>query len=99
MRAAAPTAAAAAITNDRTTRAQAEEVHRLIRDWVGRSFGEATAARVVVQYGGSVKADNAKELLACPDIDGALVGGASLKAGDFLAIIQAAQEVTARGKD
>ena len=62
------------------------------------TFGEATAARVVVQYGGSVKPDNAAELLACPDIDGALVGGASLKASDFLAIIRAGQEVTARGK-
>jgi triosephosphate isomerase len=89
-----------AIGTGRTaTPAQAEEVHRLIRDWVGRSFGEATAARVVVQYGGSVKPDNAVALLGRPDIDGALVGGASLKAGDFLAIIQAAQEVTARGKD
>ena len=56
-------------------------------------FGEATAARVVVQYGGSVKPDNAAELLACPDIDGALVGGASLKAGDFLAIFRAARDV------
>ena len=55
-------------------------------------FGEATAARVVVQYGGSVKPDNAAELLACPDIDGALVGGASLKAADFLGIIQAGAE-------
>ena len=71
---------------------------RLIRDWLERTFGEATAARVVVQYGGSVKPDNAAELLACPDIDGALVGGASLKASDFLAIIKAAQDVTARGK-
>ena len=56
------------------------------------------ADRVVVQYGGSVKADNAEQLLACPDIDGALVGGASLKASDFLAIIKAGQEVTVRGK-
>jgi triosephosphate isomerase len=89
-----------AIGTGRTaTPAQAEEVHRLIRDSLGRSFGEATAARVVVQYGGSVKPDNAVALLGRPDIDGALVGGASLKAGDFLAIIQAAQEVTARGKD
>src|SRR4051794_6242024 len=89
-----------AIGTGRTaTRAQAEEVHRLIRDWIERSFGEATAGRVVVQYGGSVKPDNAPDLLGCPDIDGALVGGASLKAGDFLAIIKAAREVTARGKD
>jgi triosephosphate isomerase len=48
------------------------------------------AARVRIQYGGSVKPDNARELLARPNIDGALVGGASLKADDFLAIVAAA---------
>jgi triosephosphate isomerase len=89
-----------AIGTGRTaTPAQAQEVHRLIRSRLEQMFGEATAARVVVQYGGSVKPDNAAELLACPDIDGALVGGASLKANDFLGIIKAAQEVSARGKD
>lgn len=88
-----------AIGTGRTaTPEQAEEVHRFIRDWLTEHHGEATAARVVVQYGGSVKPENAAELLACPDIDGALVGGASLKAGDFLEIIQAAQDVTAQGK-
>ena len=51
------------------------------------AFGEATAARVVVQYGGSVKADNAGELLASPDIDGALVGGASLDPHGFAKIV------------
>jgi len=80
------------------TREQAQAVHALIRGWLVQTFGEATAARVVVQYGGSVKPDNAQELLSCPDIDGALVGGASLKASDFLGIIIAGQEVTARGK-
>jgi triosephosphate isomerase len=86
-----------AIGTGRTaTPAQAEEVHRLVRQWIERSFGAATAARVVVQYGGSVKPDNAAELLACPNIDGALVGGASLKAADFLAIVKAGQDVTAR---
>ena len=77
---------------------QAQAVHAFIRGWLAQTFGEATAARVVVQYGGSVKPDNAAELLASPDIDGALVGGASLKASDFLGIIKAGQEVTARGK-
>jgi triosephosphate isomerase len=77
---------------------QAQAVHAFIRRWLDQTFGAATAARVVVQYGGSVKPDNAQELLACPDIDGALVGGASLKASDFLAIIKAGQEVTAQGK-
>ena len=88
-----------AIGTGRTaTRQQAEAVHVYIRAWIASRHGEATAARVVVQYGGSVKPDNAADLLACPDIDGALVGGASLKADDFLAIIQAARDVTAHGK-
>lgn len=78
---------------------QAQAVHEYIRDWLTSKFGEATAARVVVQYGGSVKPDNAAQLLGAPDIDGALVGGASLKAADFLGIIQAAVDVTAKGKD
>jgi triosephosphate isomerase len=77
---------------------QAQAVHAFIRRQLESRFGPATAARVVVQYGGSVKADNAAELLACPDIDGALVGGASLKAAEFLGIIRAGREVAARGK-
>ncbi|WP_422925898.1 triose-phosphate isomerase [Singulisphaera sp. PoT] len=80
------------------TPSQAQAVHEFIRDWLTSKFGEATAQRVVVQYGGSVKPDNAAELLGAPDIDGALVGGASLKAADFLGIVQAARDVTAKGK-
>lgn len=75
---------------------QAQAAHGFIRAWLGRAFSEATAARVVVQYGGSVKADNAASLLASPDIDGALVGGASLKPSDFLAIFRAGLDVTPR---
>ncbi len=75
---------------------QAQSAHAFIRSWLARELGEATAARVVVQYGGSVKPDYAAELLACPDIDGALVGGASLKATDFLAIFRAGLDVTQR---
>ena len=75
---------------------QAQAAHAFIRGRLAETFGEATAARVVVQYGGSVKPDNAAELLACPDIDGALVGGASLKASDFLAIVRAARDVRER---
>ena len=75
---------------------QAQAAHHFIRGWLEGQFGEATAARVVVQYGGSVKPDNAAELLASPDIDGALVGGASLKSGDFLAIFRAGLDVTPR---
>ena len=79
-----------AIGTGRTaTPLQAREVHSLIRNWLERAFGPATAARVVVQYGGSVKPDNAATLLSQPDVDGALVGGASLKAEDFLGIVRA----------
>jgi triosephosphate isomerase len=69
---------------------QAGDVHRFIRNWLNVNFGQTAADRMRIQYGGSVKADNAKGLLADPDIDGALVGGASLKAEDFDAIIRAA---------
>ena len=77
---------------------QAQEMHRAIRHLLANRFGAATAERVVVQYGGSVKPENAAGLLACPDIDGALVGGASLAAADFLAIVAAARQVAAAGK-
>jgi len=80
------------------TPAQAQSVHAFIRQWLTDRLGPATAARVVVQYGGSVKPDNARSLLGCPDIDGALVGGASLVATEFLAIVTAARAVTAEGK-
>ena len=69
--------------------AQAQEVHAFIRGLLTQIFDAATAAQVRIQYGGSVKADNAKELLGQADIDGALVGGASLKAADFAAIAKA----------
>ena len=80
-----------AIGTGRTaTSAQAQEVHAAIRGLLGRLYDEETAGRVRIQYGGSVKPDNAAELLGQPDVDGALVGGASLKAGDFAAIVKAA---------
>ena len=85
-------------TGKTATPAHAQHVHLFIRNLLRETFNAATAARVVVLYGGSVKPDNAADLLACPDIDGALVGGASLKASDFLGIIQAGQAVTAKGK-
>jgi len=59
----------------------------VIRDTVKRLYDDATGEAVRIQYGGSVKADNAKELLGKPNIDGALVGGASLKVADFMGII------------
>jgi len=69
---------------------QAGDVHRFIRNWLVTNFSQTVSDRVRIQYGGSVKPDNAKGLLADPDIDGALVGGASLNADDFDAIIRAA---------
>jgi triosephosphate isomerase len=69
---------------------QAQEAHAFIRKRFASQFGEAAAHSLVIQYGGSVKADNARDLLKLPDVDGALVGGASLKADSFLAIIRAA---------
>lgn len=65
---------------------QAQKVHALIRGQLAKLADAAAADAVVIQYGGSVKPDNAAVLAAQPDIDGALVGGASLKADDFLAI-------------
>lgn len=80
-----------AIGTGRTaTPGQAQEVHALIRGRLERRFG-SVAADLRIQYGGSVKAKNAEELLRQPDIDGALVGGASLKAEEFTAIVKAAR--------
>lgn len=70
--------------------AQAEEVHAQIRSLLKELFGAAVAETIRIQYGGSVKPDNAAELLGQPNIDGALVGGASLKADSFAAIVAAA---------
>ena len=68
---------------------QAQEVHALIRRLLGQLASPAVADRTRIQYGGSVKPDNVADLASQPDIDGALVGGASLKADDFLAIAAA----------
>ena len=80
-------------TGKTATPAQAEEVHADIRKLLATTFSESVAKAVVIQYGGSVKADNAMELLGQPNIDGALVGGASLKSESFLAIVQAAAKI------
>jgi triosephosphate isomerase len=69
---------------------QAQEVHDFIRKLLGQMYDEETAEEIRILYGGSVKPNNAAELMGQKDIDGVLVGGASLKADDFLAIIQAA---------
>ena len=70
---------------------QAEEVHADLRRLLETRYNSQVAAATRIQYGGSVNAENAATLLAQPNIDGALVGGASLKADSFLAIVQAAQ--------
>jgi triosephosphate isomerase len=67
---------------------QAQEVHAFIRDWLKETFNAQTAEAVRILYGGSVKSDNVKDLMSRPDIDGALVGGASLKAEAFVPIIR-----------
>lgn len=67
---------------------QAQEAHRYVRDLLSGLWGTDTAEQVRIQYGGSVKPDNIKELMAQPDIDGALVGGASLEVESFVRIVK-----------
>jgi triosephosphate isomerase len=68
---------------------QAQEAHAFIRKVLGEIFDEDTAKRIRIQYGGSVKPSNMEELISQPDVDGALVGGASLESGSFYEIIKA----------
>ena len=63
-------------------------MHAHLRSVITSKYGEAVANQVPILYGGSVKANNAKELFSCPDVDGGLVGGASLVAVDFIEIIR-----------
>jgi len=79
-------------TGRNATPAQAQEAHAFIRDTLRDLSDEATADRIRIQYGGSVKPDNARELMSQPDIDGALVGGASLDPRSFSEIVKAARE-------
>jgi triosephosphate isomerase len=69
---------------------QAEAAHLYLRNWLADRYTSSLADATRIQYGGSVKPGNAAELLAQPNVDGALVGGASLKAAEFLPIVQAA---------
>jgi len=75
-------------TGKTATTQQAQEAHAFIRGLLVKIFGEAVAKKVRIQYGGSVKAGNARELMSQPDVDGALVGGASLEARSFADIIK-----------
>jgi triosephosphate isomerase len=74
-------------TGKTATPHQAQEVHLFIRELVAKKFSASVAENIIIQYGGSVKPDNSSELLSQKDIDGALVGGACLKADSFLGII------------
>ncbi len=79
-------------TGKTATPAQAQEAHAFIRGLIEKHFSAEIARKIRIQYGGSVKADNAAEILHQPDIDGALVGGASLDARSFAAIVLASAE-------
>lgn len=76
-------------TGETASPEQAQEMHAVIRMLLAKYLGEGGASEISILYGGSVKGNNAKEIFSNPDIDGGLVGGASLNANDFLAIINA----------
>ncbi|HZY79672.1 MAG TPA: triose-phosphate isomerase [Cyclobacteriaceae bacterium] len=75
-------------TGKTATSQQAQDMHAVIRGHIASKYGKDVAESISILYGGSVKPDNAKELFACKDVDGGLVGGASLKARDFADIIK-----------
>ena len=76
-------------TGKTATTEQAQEMHAYLRSVLAGQYGNKIASQISILYGGSVKANNAKELFSCPDVDGGLVGGASLVAADFVEIIKA----------
>lgn len=76
-------------TGKTASTAQAQEMHAHLRSILEAQYGKTTADQISILYGGSVKAGNAAEIFSCPDVDGGLVGGASLVAGDFISIIKA----------
>jgi triosephosphate isomerase (TIM) len=76
-------------TGKTATPDQAQEMHKEIREFLGEKYGTALADELSILYGGSCKPSNAKELFGNPDVDGGLIGGASLKADDFIGIIEA----------
>ena len=79
-------------TGKTATSQQAQEAHAFIRDWLTGRFGTETSDAIHILYGGSMKPDNIGELITQPDIDGGLIGGASLKISDFEAMIQTAMK-------
>ncbi len=77
-------------TGRNATTEQAQQAHRFIRGLLAGAYSQGVADGIRIQYGGSMKPDNAKDLLAQPDVDGGLIGGAALKADSFLGIVRAA---------
>lgn len=75
-------------TGKTATSQQAQDMHKVIRQHIAGKYGQAVADEITILYGGSVNAGNAKELFACPDVDGGLVGGASLKSREFTEVIK-----------
>ena len=80
-------------TGKTATPLQAQEVHNLIRNWLKDNYGETVAEELSLLYGGSIKPGNIKELLQCEDIDGGLIGGASLIEEDFLEMVKIAMAI------
>jgi len=76
-------------TGKTATSQQAQEMHAVIRKHLASKYGQSVADSITILYGGSVNAANAKELFSCPDVDGGLVGGASLKSREFTDIVKA----------
>ncbi|MBQ7160062.1 MAG: triose-phosphate isomerase [Treponema sp.] len=76
-------------TGKTATPADAQAIHKFCRDYIAKLYNQKAADEIIIQYGGSMKPENAKELLAQPDIDGGLIGGASLKVDSFTAICEA----------
>lgn len=74
-------------TGETASPEQAQEMHEFIRETIRKRYGSNIAEQVSILYGGSVKPENAKEIFSKPDVDGGLIGGAALKAGDFAAIV------------
>jgi triosephosphate isomerase len=78
-------------TGKTATTQQAQDMHAVIRKQLATKYGDAVAQAIPILYGGSVKPDNAKEIFSCPDVDGGLVGSASLKAKDFAEIVMSSR--------
>lgn len=76
-------------TGKTASTAQAQEIHAFIRGLIAKKYSDALAQEITIQYGGSVKPENAAELFSAPDIDGALVGGAALQSRSFVDIVKA----------